>query len=61
MTNPFCTRNLALGAVLALMLAIQGGTLWNSAVSLRNVAPALWAGDNAPAMTSLAADPAITQ
>ncbi|MCY4504417.1 MAG: hypothetical protein OXB87_00390 [Hyphomicrobiales bacterium] len=61
MTNPFCTRNLALGAVLALMLAIQGGTLWSSAVSLRNIAPALWASDSAPAMTSLAADPAITQ
>ena len=56
MTDPFCTRNLLLGALLALMLAIQGGTLWQSAVSLRGTAPVWAVQDNAPVMTGLAAD-----
>ena len=56
MTNHLCLRNTVLGSLLVLVLAIQGGTLWQSAQSLRGYAPMLANEQNSPAMTSLSAD-----
>lgn len=56
MTNQPCLRNTLLGSLLVLVLAVQGGTLWQSAQSLRHNAPILAAEQDAFGVTRLSVD-----